>query len=81
MTLQRAALWAIVIVASMYLLVRRAWLLLPARCSVLALCTDRRAGDAFRSARRIGRLDCHGRSTLLAAILVTGGWFGFSAVR
>jgi predicted PurR-regulated permease PerM len=72
MTLQRAALWAIVIVASMYLLVAGRSLLLPLVLGLALWYMVDALADVFEQPR-LGRLRLPRPVALLAAILVMGG--------
>src|SRR5438477_2344876 len=72
MTLQRAALWAIVIAASMYLLVAGRGLLLPLVLGLALWYMVDALADAFEHPR-FGTVRLPRPLALLAAILVMGG--------
>jgi predicted PurR-regulated permease PerM len=72
MTLQRAALWAIVIVAAIYLLVAGRGLLLPFVLALTLWYMVDALADAFEQPR-LGGLRLPRPLALLAALLVTGG--------
>src|SRR4051812_31437857 len=72
MTLQRAALWTIVIAATMYLLVAGRGLLLPLVLGLTLWYMVDSLADALE-APRFGRLRLPRPLALLAAFLVTGG--------
>jgi AI-2 transport protein TqsA len=72
MTLQRAALWAIVVVATIYLLVAGRGLLLPFVLGLVLWYMVDALADAFEQPR-IGRLRLPRPIALLAAVCVMGG--------
>jgi AI-2 transport protein TqsA len=72
MTLQRAALWAIVVAATMYLLVAGRGLLLPFVLGLVLWYMIDALADAFEQPR-IGRLRLPRPIALLAAVCVMGG--------
>jgi AI-2 transport protein TqsA len=72
MTLQRAALWAIVVAATMYLLVAGRGLLLPFVLGLVLWYMIDALADAFEQPR-IGRLRLPRPVALLAAVCVMGG--------
>jgi len=77
MTLQRAALWAIVIAATMYLLVAGRGLLLPAVLGVVLWYMVDALADVIERPR-LASSSCHGRIALLAAICTMGACSGSS---
>ena len=72
MTLQRAALWAIVVAATMYLLVAGRGLLLPFVLGLVLWYMIDALADAFEQPR-LGRLRLPRPIALLAAVCVMGG--------
>jgi AI-2 transport protein TqsA len=72
MTLQRAALWAIVVAATIYLLVAGRGLLLPFVLGLVLWYMVDALADAFERPR-IGRLRLPRPVALLAAVCVMGG--------
>lgn len=74
MTLQRAALWAIVIVATIYLLVAGRGLLLPFVLGIVLWYMIDALADTFEQPR-LGHLRLPRPLALLAAVLVIGGLF------
>jgi AI-2 transport protein TqsA len=75
MTLQRAALWAIVIAATMYLLVAGRGLLLPLVLAVALWYMVDAMADAIERPR-LGRFQAPRPVALLAAVLIMGGLVG-----
>jgi AI-2 transport protein TqsA len=74
MTLQRAALWAIVVVATTYLLVAGRGLLLPFVLGIVLWYMVDALADTFEQPR-LGRLHLPRPLALLAAVLLIGGLF------
>ncbi len=75
MTLQRAALWAIVVAATIFLLVSGRGLLLPIVLGIVLWYMIDALADTF-SQPRFGRFRLPQPLALLAAVLIIGGLFG-----